>query len=89
MWVVGSVLWVIFVGSTMNWSCLGTVPGSGCAPYYSTILQCIFSDPWAEVGAPALPRVAVLQLLITALGYPLAVLALGWALLWAARGFKK
>jgi hypothetical protein len=72
-WVLGSVLWVLFVGSTIDWTDWTTTLGCSSAA----------SGPWCDYRS--LRR---LDVLITALGYPLAAFASGAALLWAIRGFN-
>jgi hypothetical protein len=74
IWVVGALLWVILIGFSMG------------LPAWQS-LGCPTAGPWCQYQQP--PSEAFRATIITALGYPLGVLAIGSGLLWAAKGFQK
>jgi hypothetical protein len=77
LWLVLSVLWIIGVAVVTWW----TFPSDG-SPDWSMILS-PETPPWAVPE-----REAVLFATVLALIPPVFVLAVGWALVWAVRGFR-
>lgn len=75
VWIVGSLLWILLIGWVMG------------VPAWQSI-GCPDAGPWCQYGQQS-PAEAFRELAITALGFPLAVLAIGSALTWALKGFRK
>ena len=73
LWIVGAALWVVLIGSTMGLQAWESI---GCPD----------AGPWCQYRSS--PSEAFTAAAITALGYPLAFLAIGSALVWAVRGFR-